>query len=405
MDVSGIRQGGIPIQKRIPGTQGAPGEGGASSQGIDNDTVVLGSDGPAPKKIWTFMSYSAADNNLLPQMLQDVNEMEAVGSTKNMNIIVQLDRGGDDCKRYYIKKDDDPDNITSPVLKDLGSTNMSDPDVLADFIKFSVSKFPAKHYALIIGDHGDAWKGLAEDESHNGWMSVPDLQKALKKAEDETGKKIDVLGFDACQMASTEVAYEVKDRASFMVASQESEDVAGWSYTPLLSSKTLGLLDDRMNKKLSISPRDLAKRVVKHATNVQNTLPTMSAIDLSRMKEVADASNLLAGQLMLTDTPKDVLRGIIEETQDFDGVKDHYHFAQLIVESGDVQDRQLKKAAQELMGAIKTAVIAEQHRDDYPDCHGLTAEVSNGGELKGEYGKLAFAIHTLWDEGMAPFSP
>ena len=41
---------------------------------------------------WTFMVYLDADNNLEPFGIIDFNEMEQVGSTSDVNIIVQMDR-------------------------------------------------------------------------------------------------------------------------------------------------------------------------------------------------------------------------------------------------------------------------------------------------------------------------
>ena len=41
---------------------------------------------------WTFMVYMAGDNNLDGAALRDIAEMARAGSTKDVNILVQLDR-------------------------------------------------------------------------------------------------------------------------------------------------------------------------------------------------------------------------------------------------------------------------------------------------------------------------
>lgn len=366
------------------------------------DSVSIGSQKEAqvaPKK-WTILHYSAADNNLTSYLVSDVNEMEAVGSTENMNIIVQLDKGGSDCKRYYLEQDNNMREITSPVLEEMGSINMSDPRRLAEFIKFGMQKYPAEHYALIISDHGYAWKGAVEDDSHGGWMTTPDIRKGIEMAERDTNKKIDVLGFDACLMATSEVAYEMKDNVNYLVASQQSEGAEGWPYTPLLTRKTLQSLERALKNKLNISPEDFAKKVVDTAEGDQGNLPTMSAIDLSKMKELGDATNLLAAQIMLTDTPNDVLKDIARKTQSFYGFKDQYHFAEQIANSEDISDEKLKKAARGMMKAIENAVVAEQHSSRYPNAHGLTAEIPTWGSVDSEYKDLRYAENTLWDEAM-----
>jgi hypothetical protein len=349
----------------------------------------------APKK-WTIMHYCAADNNLTSFMVRDVNEMEAVGSTDMMNIIVMVDQGGENCKTHYITKDNDLNKINSPVLKDHGKTNMADPKVLGDFIKNSVEKYPAQHYALIISDHGAGWKGAVEDVSNHGWMTTPDIRQGIESS----GKKLDLLGFDACLMATSEVAYEMKDATKFYVASEQTEGGNGWPYTPLLSKKSLEELDRALRSKLDVTPEEFAKRIVSTAEGDQGTLPTMSAMDMSKMKELADATNLFAGQIMLTDTPKQVFKDIANKTQSFYGLKDHFHFAEQVANSDKITDKDLKKSAKGMMDAIKSAVIAEEHSPRYPNAHGLTTELPTSGKVGSGYEKLQYAEHTLWDEAM-----
>lgn len=352
-----------------------------------------------PKK-WTIMHYSAADNNLTSYLVTDVNEMEKVGSTPNMNIVVQLDRGKDNCKKYYLEPDGDMKNINSPVIADLGSTNMSDPKVLGDFISSTMKKYPAEHYALIISDHGYGWKGAVEDESHHGWMTTPDIQKGIELGIKEGGKKLDLVGFDACLMANTEVAYELKDNANFLVASQQTEGGNGWPYTPLLTPKTLNSIERSLTQKLNISPEEFAKRIVDTAEGDQGTLPTMSATDLSRMPAVAKASDNLAKAILKTDTPDSTLKSIAQKTLSFYGFKDQYHFAEQIVKNDTITDAKLKDAAQAVMNSISTAVIAEQHSSRYPDAHGLTAEIPSSGGVGAGYENLKFRQDTNWAEAM-----
>ena len=100
------------------------------------------------------MVYSAADDVVLEEnMWFDVNEMELVGSTDQMNIVVQIDRydgaftgDGDwmDTRRYLIAKDNDLSQITSPVIQSLGEADTGDPQTLIDFVTWSVQNYPAQ---------------------------------------------------------------------------------------------------------------------------------------------------------------------------------------------------------------------------------------------------------------------
>jgi hypothetical protein len=118
---------------------------------------------------WLIMVYSVADDEALEQdMLIDIQEMEFIGSTDQVHIVVQVDRfdgsfdGMDDftsTKRYYITQDDDINEIHSEELDDLGELNMADGETLFDFIVWATENFPARKRMLILSDHGSGWPG------------------------------------------------------------------------------------------------------------------------------------------------------------------------------------------------------------------------------------------------------
>ena len=368
---------------------------------IDDKISISGKENKfsVPKK-WTIMHYSAADNDLKDYLVDDVDDMEIVGSTNNMNLVVQLDQGKGNSKRYYLETDSDPFAINSPVLADLGETNMSSGKTLEDFIESAMKDYPAEHYALIISDHGEGWKGAIQDDSHDGWMTTPTIRKGIEAGLKKSGKKLDILGFDACLMGNTEVAYELKDTANIMVASQENEGLDGWPYTPLLSSKALNSIEKSLRSRIDLSPKEFAKKVVEEAKEYPYTLPTLAAIDLTQMDNIADKSDKFADAILKTNTDNEILKALTRETEEFSGLRDQYHFAQLVSESKDIKDNNLKKTAKGLMDSIKKAVIAEQHTASFPNAHGLTAEIPTYGSVRSGYEELQFRKNTKWAEAM-----
>jgi S1-C subfamily serine protease len=54
-------------------------------------TAALAQDAPPPAKEWTILVYVCGDNDLAPFALLDVNEMELVGSTDAVDVVVQFD--------------------------------------------------------------------------------------------------------------------------------------------------------------------------------------------------------------------------------------------------------------------------------------------------------------------------
>ena len=296
------------------------------------------------------------------------------------------------------------------MLETHGVINMADPNVFADFVIKTMKKYPAEHYMVDIGDHGGGWSGAISDDSSGGWMSTPQIGQALAKIHKETGQKIDILGFDCCLMATTEVAHEVAPHVNYMVASEESEGGLGWNYNDalgergeplvphresykniLMSKDVLGGMQRALRMKIDMEPKEFAMKLVDAAEIHQNDLPTMSATDLSKMGGVAKAASNFAKEIIDTDTPHATLKGLARKTQSFSGKKDFYHFAELVTKDGTITDKELKKAAQGVMDAISGAVINEEHASPrYKDAHGLTVEIPSWGSVSSDYNGLAF---------------
>jgi len=256
---------------------------------------------------WTVMVYLDSDNNLESAGIDDINEMEMVGSTADVNIVVQADRipGYDisnsdwtTTRRYYITQDFNPYIINSPLKNDLGELNMGDPQTLVDFTNWATINYPAKKYLLVIWNHGGGFRSLnlakdiAWDDTNGGnKITMPELEDALSDINTQMGKKIDIVGMDACLMAMTEVAYQIKDYADILVTSEETEPNDGWPYDTILAQLVSNPL---------MSPKQLAVDIVdKYIFSYPSYNVTQSAIDLSYMDD-------LAGQLSnLAQTIKD----------------------------------------------------------------------------------------------------
>lgn len=177
---------------------------------------------------------------------QDISELKQAGSSPNINVIIETG-GGDSqatinqerfidftkVQRHKILKND------LETLSDLGQQNMGDPRTLSDFIIWGLSEFPAKRYSIILWDHGSGINGFGKDISfNNDVLNLDELEKAFNDSKKVVQTEFELIGFDACLMASVEVANRVKSAAKFMVSSEELEPTWGWNYTTILKELT-----------------------------------------------------------------------------------------------------------------------------------------------------------------------
>ena len=394
-----------------------------SSPQATGDKVSLGG---ADKEVgvhkkWTVLHYGAGDNNLTDCLFADVNEMEIVGSDENAHIISMLDQSFSDCKTYYITQDkqntqDKKTKLNSPVVQNNGfDVNMSDPKVLADFISWGIKNYPSEHVGVIVSSHGGGPEGAIADDKNSidgSLMSPQDLRQAFEEAEAKTGKKIDVLGFDACLMANTEVAYELKDVADYIVASEEIEGGNGWAYNEILQklkpSKLSSIVGKLTNKPAEVNPEGFAKSIVKNASKHRSDLFTLSAIDTSKMDKLANSIDEFAKSIKSFTDEKDLigkeqLSIIRHKTKTFmaNDLIDLYDFCKLVVKNDDLKDDNLKAKAKDVIANLKETVIADSNwRKLYKKAHGLQIEMPFLGKPIEGYEELQFAKDTNWDEAL-----
>ena len=368
-------------------------------------------------KNWTFMVYLDADNDLEKYGIKDLNEMEKIGSSDEVNVLVLFDRWNgtngepedDDTsngnwtntKAYFVTKDDDSDNINSIELDDMGEENMGDPNTLSDFVNNSIKNFPAQRYALVIWNHGAGFLGVCVDEQNNGdYLSMNDLNYALQNINNNISQKIDFIGFDACLMQMAEVGFEMEEYVDYCVASEETEPGDGWNYETILNNLTASP---------EMEPEQFARSIVLDYFNNygKNNNYTMSAIDLMQLKslgrDIDDFSNRLIDNFSKYENE---IRGSRNNVQTYDnfGVEDVdlFHFASLIKENIDNTD--IKNSSQMLMDAINITVIAEEHGDESENSSGLSIYFPLNQSYYFEiYKEIIMPNSATWDEFLQEF--
>ena len=357
---------------------------------------------------WTVMVYLDADNDLESAGIDDINEMEMVGSTSDVNIVVQIDRipGYDtsnsnwtNTRRYYITPDLDPYIINSQLINDLSEQNMGNTETLINFADWTVNNYPAKKYLLVIWNHGGGFRssGLAKDiawDDTNGGdkITMPELEYAFSVISTKMGKNIDIVGMDACYMAMIEVAYQIKDYADILVTSEESEPNDGWPYDTILG---------QLVSYPTVTSNQLAANIVDSyifSYTVSDEV-TQSAIDLSYTDTLADQlSNMALAIMNDTLTPANNYINAANSSQyygDSDFI-DLYDFCNNIITYSNNTD--VKSIALSIQQTLNTTIINSGYI-------GASLNSSRGLSIyfpydpyDSYYNNTNFAQDTFWDE-------
>jgi hypothetical protein len=264
---------------------------GDDSSDDTGDDTSGGGDGEG----WTVLVYSIADTDLEPYMMDDITEMGGVGSGPGVNIVGLVDRassyssdpvlGIDDwvgAKLLHIGQGE------AEVLAELGDLNTGDPQVLADFIATGIAEYPAARYSLVIADHGAGWPGAGGDESAgHDLLTLAEMEAGITAGLEAAGvDKFDMLGFDACLMATYEVASTLAPVADRLLASQELEPGHGWDYSAL---QILNDDPDTDVDTLGVAIID-AFEAVAQSEGTDNEI-TLSLVDLTQMPAIDAAMN------------------------------------------------------------------------------------------------------------------
>lgn len=226
---------------------------------------------------------------------QDLEEMVAAGvDTEKVRVL--LCTGGATAWHSDIPTDE---NAYFLLMKDgfrqiegFEEKSMGDPDNLQRFLQYGYEKCPAENYELILWDHGNGpVMGYGSDKLHeNDALTLPEMRQALEQSPFGPERQFAFIGFDACLMASAELALVTADYGKVLIASQETEPSFGWNYSflPLLAQDMIADI-----------PEKIADSFLEECLTFNREHPlfesdaTLSVVDLSQAQELEASVNAL----------------------------------------------------------------------------------------------------------------
>ncbi|MCL5036430.1 MAG: clostripain-related cysteine peptidase [Chloroflexi bacterium] len=383
------------------------------------NTTSLTVDVPFVGKKWTVMVYMDGDNNLEEYGIQDLNEMETQGSTDDVNFVVQFDRipGNDstngnwtDTRRFYVTKDSNTSIINSQMVQDMGELDMSNPQTLVNFATWTMENYPARHYMLVLWNHGGGvksaeqravFKDICWDDTtgYNAALTMVEMKTALSDIYTATGKKIDLLAFDACYMDMLEIGYQARNYANYMAASENTEPGEGYPYNLIASD---------LVSNPNMTPAQLGISIVDNYNDFYSAQSGIcySLTDLSKINAVRDAVNVLGQRLQTLSPSQNTIGQIAKNSQryDYDFV-DLRDFASGLIAEPEVTG-DLRTAATGVWNLTAEGagnfIYYERHNSGTPYGTAIffpsLAWNSSYSTYSTKYSQLDFAADTQWNE-------
>jgi hypothetical protein len=279
--------------------------------------------------------------------------------------------------------------------------NSADPATLERFVGWGFREYPGRFKVLDVSSHGSGYQGMCVDfTSQYAQMPLHAFGTAVRQGL--KGRQLDVLNLLACLMSTVEVAYEFRDAAKMMVASEDL--IMGGRVLPYAG--TFGKLSARSDWQKA-DAREVARQLVEDA---RPDLPasgayTMAAIDLGRIAEVKRQMNVLSNLLLerMGSNRREILAAydgvpVLRKDKGQSSHRDLIRFCQNLQDR--VADPEIRRAAASLAEACeRSIVVAKRKKMERDVANGLSVYLPDPHEeFNAAYRETRLAKETSWDE-------
>ncbi len=197
---------------------------------------IKGNYEPEPAVMRTMLLYMGGDNNLSGEVTAKIEQIKAAPLSKDCRVVIYTDVTGENPQLLELVTE--KGTITTKVLREYKESNSASADVFGEVLKEVRALYPASTYGLVLFSHASGW--LPEGTYYNlrthsvvidgtSGMEIPAFAAAISDG------MLDYIVFEACYMASVEVAYELKDKARYIIASKSTS----FDYFVKTSDKTI----------------------------------------------------------------------------------------------------------------------------------------------------------------------
>ncbi len=246
---------------------------------------------------------------------------------------------------------------------------------------------------LTFWDHGNSYIGFGNDTNFNGdALLMDEIERAFQRSQPGS---FDLIGFDACLMATVEVAKVIEPHAKYMIASEGLEPGHGWLWNAVIQLYA-------QEGSITEAGKQMVDNFVQDVHQDESTGKTLSLLDLSQYDELVMALNPVVSafgeQLLYNEEYSDSLIIGSSRAQSYGASErddsrrsiDLKHFAQLLTEQ--LSTTEIGSSLDELMDAVDRFVVHSNHDGSKPNSFGVAIDAPENADS--EYS--AYKTNDTW---------
>jgi len=351
---------------------------------------------------WTFAIYVNGDNNL-ERYWEDFSRpaLENIPANADVKIVAMMDWVAQNGSSLY----DISGGVVTLVDTYEEEMNYGDGATFQWFITEVATLYPSDKLGITMWDHGYAWRYISDDSTSGDEITMDELQTAIEGA----GVSIDILSFDACNMAAVEVVYEVAQTGlvDLMVASEETIPENGFPYD---------LMWTQVAQDPTRTPAQVAVDMVDGWAAYYDPLSWATTVGLSAIDVGVIGSSIATLDTWVAEMHANLgayaryYKTALKDSYSAWATYKHVDMADLgdtLLANSKIKDADLRTAIANMIALVDSAVLAVWGGQGAEDARGLTIWWGVRGDWSSyapAYAEVDFAVDLGWYDFLVDYN-
>lgn len=192
-----------------------------------------GGEDPDELPVRTMLVYLAVDNNFDDEAKEKITTLTKYWrSSFDGNLLIYSDAGNANLVRVY---SDSTGKNRADTIRTYGDLNSADPEVFKQVLEEIKEKYPARSYGMLVLSHASGWLPRGTLIAPRSVINDKGREMEFRDFVSAISMKMDFMIFDACFMGEVEIAYELREKVKYLVASPAEVLSPGFVYSGMMA--------------------------------------------------------------------------------------------------------------------------------------------------------------------------